>query len=111
MDLMDLMDLKKEEGRRGMGIIEQQQAIVDAINEREAVDAPTALAGLQAVYRDKRLPLATRMRAMAIAIQYESPKLAVTAYLSDAEDFAARLDRALARSHNAPLIGHRGKGE
>jgi hypothetical protein len=38
------------------------------------------------------------MRAAALAIPYESPKLAVTALLHDEVSFAAALDRAIQRS-------------
>jgi hypothetical protein len=88
-----------------MGIVEQQQAIVDAINEREAVDAPTALEGLQNIYRDKRLPLAVRMRAMKEALPHESPRLAVIGHVAEDGTFAERLERALSRSH-PKLIEH-----
>jgi hypothetical protein len=38
------------------------------------------------------------MRAATIAVQYESPRLAVTGVLRDDAGFAAQLERALARS-------------
>src|SRR5262245_15977189 len=51
---------------------------------------------LRAVYRSNRLPLTTRMRAAIAALPFESPKLAVTAMVSE-QDFATVLDRRLKR--------------
>ena len=51
---------------------------------------------LRAVYRSDQLPLTTRMRAAIAALPFESPKLAVTAMVSE-QDFAAVLDRRLKR--------------
>jgi hypothetical protein len=71
----------------------------------EAIDgAPegeTALGLWQAVYRNKRAPLSIRMRAATIAIQYGSPRLAVTGVLRDDAGFVAALERAIERSGNA----------
>jgi hypothetical protein len=66
-------------------------------------DAADALTLLQAVYRNPEVALAVRMRAAAIAIPFETPKLAVTTNISN-ENFAAMLDKAIARSQgrNAP---------
>jgi hypothetical protein len=64
----------------------------------EAPDGETALGLLQAVYRNKQVPLSTRMRAATIAIQYEVPKLAVTGYMRDDASFAVALERAIQRS-------------
>jgi hypothetical protein len=45
-----------------------------------------------------------RTRAATIAVQYESPKLAVTGYVRDESSFAAVLERALMRSNAAMKV-------
>ena len=52
---------------------------------------------LRSVYRNPLQPDNVRMRAAAIAIEYELPRLAVTATV-DAGDFADQLERAVERS-------------
>jgi hypothetical protein len=81
-----------------------QQALIDEVNEREAPEGETALALLQAIYRNKRAPLSLRMRAATIAIQYESPRLAVTGYIADQSSFAEALERAVLRSNAAMKV-------
>jgi hypothetical protein len=59
---------------------------------------------LQSIYRDKTQSLHVRMRAAAIAIAYESPKLCATAVFPLNETFAALLDRARVRSEKVRVI-------
>ena len=49
---------------------------------------------LRAVYRNSSVELSTRMKAAALCLPYEAPKLAVTALISES-DFASVLDRRL----------------
>jgi hypothetical protein len=88
------------------------QRIEEAHRLAEAVEVRpkgTALDFLRAVYRNADVPLPARMKAASIAIEYEHPRLAVTAMV-DGKDFAAALDRAIERSGKArapKLIEHR----
>jgi hypothetical protein len=61
-------------------------------------DNISSLAFLQAVYRCPNQTLHIRMRAAALCLPYEHPKLAVTALLDGTEDLGARLHRAIERS-------------
>jgi hypothetical protein len=66
---------------------------------------------LQDIYNGRRPFDPQRVRAGALAIAYESPKLAVIGHVAEDRTFAERLERALARSHKGKLIEHRAKGE
>ena len=60
-------------------------------------ESENALGFLQAIYKRGGVPLSVRMRAAIEALPFESPKLSATAVLTS-EDFAERLERAIARS-------------
>jgi hypothetical protein len=87
--------------------------LVEPEEERELLELAedeTSLDFLQKVYRSSRQPLSTRMRAAAIALPFESPKLTAMAVSSmNGEHFAAMLERAIARSQASPqrVIEHR----
>ena len=74
------------------------------------IDAKDALTFLKAVYQHPKVPLSVRMRAASIAIPFEVPKLAVTAVVTNQDDFATRLDRCIERAKEVrmlpPVIEH-----
>jgi hypothetical protein len=57
----------------------------------------TSLKFLQTIYRNPEVPLPVRMRAAMAALQFEHPKLAVTANV-ESGDFADQLEQAVKRS-------------
>ena len=61
----------------------------------EAPDGETALGLLQAIYRDKRTPLHTRMRAATIAIALRESRSSVSRHTCE-------MTRALLRRSTAP---------
>ncbi len=64
-----------------------------------------ALELLQMVYRGEVSASPQQMRAAIEALPYENPKLSAMALTSmSSQDFASRLDRAIARSNGARLI-------
>ena len=72
------------------------------VNAEIDTQGETSLDFLQ-VYRSSRQPLAVRMRAAAIALPFESPKLtAMAVNAPSGQNFAAMLERAIARSQAPP---------
>ena len=74
-----------------------REVLDQLLRSREGNEPRSALDYLQDVYRGRRQADPQRMRAAALAIPFETPKLAVTTNLSN-ENFAATLDKAIARS-------------
>jgi hypothetical protein len=60
-------------------------------------EGASALAFLQAVYRDTDVPLSARIRCAVECLPFESPKLSATAVMHPG-DFAQTLERAILRS-------------
>jgi hypothetical protein len=76
-----------------MGAIEFEDEAAEIL-----LDNVSSLAFLQAIYRSPNQTMHMRMRAAALCLPYEHPKLAVTALLDASEDLGARLSRAIQRS-------------
>jgi hypothetical protein len=85
-------------------VIEAHQKRVEELNgERfELEEGATSLNLLQKVYRSPSVALATRIRAAMAALQFEHPKLAVTATI-ESGDFAFKLDQAVERSRRVMI--------
>jgi hypothetical protein len=64
--------------------------------EPEGPEVGDSLDLLQSIYRDVATPMPTRMRAAALAIAYERPKLAVTGRV-DMRGFGDALDAVIAK--------------
>ena len=56
------------------------------------------------VYRNTSLPLQMRLRSATACLEYERPRLAVTAVVTEGGDFAQRLEQAVRRSGMARQI-------
>ena len=59
---------------------------------------------LQAIYNNVEIPLRTRMAAAVAALPFETPKLSATALVPMGEEFAKRLERAIARSREGQRV-------
>jgi polysaccharide pyruvyl transferase WcaK-like protein len=86
----------------GVTLANNVDAVLDQIEAQQAdrfelEPNATSLTLLQKVYRSTTIPLATRMRAAMAALQFEHPKLAVTANV-ESGDFADQLEQAVKRS-------------
>jgi len=87
-----------------MGILDRKHEMSAEPLPIKNSNGSTSFDLLQAVYRDETLPLYTRMRAAAMALPFEHPKLAVTALVPDDGRFAEQLERAIERSQAVRVI-------
>lgn len=92
----------------GVTLANNVDAVLDQIEAQQAdpfelEPNATSLTLLQKVYRSAAIPLTTRMRAAMAALQFEHPKLAVTANV-ESGDFAFQLDQAVERSRKVAVI-------
>lgn len=67
------------------------------------MNANRALEFLQAIYTNDELPLFTRVRVAIACLPFETPKLAVTAQVTE-KDFATLLDQRIKRYEQMKLI-------
>jgi hypothetical protein len=76
------------------------------LDELEAVNAKSdSYEYLVAVRRSPAVPLGMKVRVARELLQYERPKLGVSVNVNMGDDFAARLDAAIARSNgHAPKV-------
>jgi len=72
-------------------------------NQLDLGPTASSLDLLQAVYRDPSQQLHTRIRAAMACLPFETPKLAVTAQITE-QDFATLLDRRLKRIEEMKLL-------
>jgi hypothetical protein len=92
LELVDLYALPQETARQA------------GFADDDSIELPPgalSLEFLQAMYRSATQPMARRLKAASIAIQYESPKLSATLAVQANDSFAARLQAAIARSNGA----------
>src|SRR6516225_10884264 len=92
LELVDLYALPRETAR--------QAELVDE-DSLELPPGALSLEFLQAIYRSAAQPMARRLKAASIAIQYESPKLSATLAVQADDSWAAKLQGAIARSRQA----------
>jgi hypothetical protein len=90
----------------GLTLANNVDAVLDQIEAQQAIELDpnaTSLTLLQKIYRSPTVALPTRMRAAMAALQFEHPKLAVTANVQ-AGDFADQLERAVERTRRVLMI-------
>jgi hypothetical protein len=84
------------------GLIAFERAQAGEVQREE--EPVSALEYLQDIYKGRRAADHVRMRAAALALPFETPKLAVTGYVRDDSSFAVALERAVLRSNAAMKV-------
>jgi hypothetical protein len=93
------------------------QLMLVKLPQEEVEESPvgSALEYLQSIYKNPMQPEHTRIRAAAMALPFESPKLAVTGHVNDSTSFAQALEKAIQRSREGrvtlELTANGGAGE
>jgi hypothetical protein len=91
----------------GSEAVNEITKIIEQCKEEQKASAEThkdALDYLQSVYNDPTKPDSYKLRAASVAIEYERPRLSMTAQI-DGRTFADALDRAIERSRARALNG------
>ena len=85
-----------------MSVLDKSLDFVEKVRKDELGLAPnaTSLDFHKAVYRNASLPISTRQRSAIAALQFEHPKLAISAII-DEKSFAYRLEKAIERTEQA----------
>ena len=95
---------------KNLEVVEDEPAPKPKVEE--GPEGETSLELMQAVYRDRKQPLAMRVRCAVEAAPYENPRVSAIAVTDmNGKDFASALERCIQRSQspltiNAPTIEH-----
>jgi hypothetical protein len=93
--LVQLVEEEKEKMPTGMELM-----LVEVREPEPELSRQSALEYLQSIYRNPLVPVPVRMRAAAMALPHESPRLSAVANISP-EEFSSRLEAAILRTRVA----------
>jgi hypothetical protein len=81
-------------------IMDEREEALRLVDPLGLAPDATSLDFHRAVYRNASLPISTRQRSAIAALQFEHPKLAISAII-DEKSFAYRLEKAIERTARA----------
>src|SRR6516162_8172670 len=81
-------------------IMDEREEALRLVDPLGLAPDATSLDFHRAVYRNASLPISTRQRSAIAALQFEHPKLQISAII-DEKSFAYRLERAIERTEQA----------